>query len=155
MPQNDALATARSTMDKANNFTKSVEGVTPGRFAPKAKPAAPAAAAPKPAASNVGTDLGQKMQNINEYTNAPKMHKGGVVPGKEGEDVPIIAQAGEKIIPADKAGRSSEYRKVFIARRQSRQGGGNAPVKGEAHDSKKAEKSGQPAAKEAGGHVKS
>jgi hypothetical protein len=66
---------------------------------------------------------------------------GGKVPGKKGEAVPIIAHAGETIIPADKSkGRNSEYRKVFVARQQTRQGGGNTPVKGEKHDSKKAEK---------------
>ena len=37
-------------------------------------------------------------------------------------------------------GRKSEYRNVFVARRQTRQGGGNTPVKGEKHDQKKAVK---------------
>src|SRR4029077_11514848 len=101
-------------------------------------------------------ELAAKARNVTEYANAPKMHKGGTVPGKPGEEVPIIAKAGEKVIPAEKSeGRQSEYRKVFVARRQSRQGGGNTSVKGEQHDTKKAEKSGQPSAKEAGGHVKS
>jgi len=63
------------------------------------------------------------------------LHDGGKVP-KTG---PYQLEKGETVIPADKAkGRGSEYRKVFVARRQSRQGGGNTPVKGEKHDSKKA-----------------
>jgi hypothetical protein len=151
----DVLSGAKNAMNKANTFTKSVEGKVPSSFAVKAKPAATPAAPPKAAEPGLGTELGEKARNISDYANAPKMHKGGTVPGKKGEEVPIIAKAGEKVIPADKTeGRSSEYRKVFIARRQSRQDGGNTPVKGEAHDSKKAKKSGQPAAKEAGAHVK-
>ena len=155
----DALSGAKNEISKANNLTKSVEGKTPSSFAVKAKPAAVAPPAPKAAAPSLGSELGEKAANVKAYADAnpaPKMHKGGIVPGKRGEEVPIIAEAGEKVIPADKTeGRTSEYRKVFIARRQSRQGGGNKPVTGEAHNSKKAEKSGQPAAKEAGGHVKS
>ena len=67
---------------------------------------------------DLGEELAAKSRNVNEYLNAPKMHKGGVVSAPEG--------------------RSSEYRKVYVARRQSRQGGGNTPVKGEKHDTKKA-----------------
>ena len=67
---------------------------------------------------DLGEELAAKSRNVNEYLNAPKMHKGGVVSAPEG--------------------RSSEYRKVYVARRQSRQGGGNVPVKGEQHDPKKA-----------------
>lgn len=82
------------------------------------------------------------------------MHEGGKVP-KTGN---YLLEEGETVIPADKTsqGRQSEYRKVYIARRQSRSGGGNAPVKesAEKHDQKKAEKTGQPSAKEAGAHVK-
>ena len=33
----------------------------------------------------------------------PIMHSGGIVPGKEGQDVPIIAKAGERVIPAGQA----------------------------------------------------
>jgi hypothetical protein len=63
------------------------------------------------------------------------MHDGGTVP-KTGD---YTLEEGETVIPADKsAGRGSEYRKVYVARRQSRQGGGNTPAKGEKHDQKKA-----------------
>lgn len=34
------------------------------------------------------------------FPQIPKFHDGGVVPGLPGEDVPIIAQAGETVIPA-------------------------------------------------------
>ena len=151
----DKVAGAKTALAKANAKFPS----------PKPAPAtAPATAAPKPAvkpAMSAGEDaaagIKANQDNVAAYTAAlPKMHKGGIVPGKKGEDVPVLAQAGEKVIPADKAeGRSSEYRKVYVARRQSRQGGGNKPITGEKHDSKKAEKSGQPSAKQAGAHVKS
>ena len=79
----------------------------------------------------------------------PVMHDGGVVK----EDGPVILQKGEKVIPA--SGRQSHYRDVFEARgrqglhkygqaakEQTRQVGGNTPVKGEEHvkGSKKVEK---------------
>jgi hypothetical protein len=79
----------------------------------------------------------------------PIMHDGGVVK----EDGPHYLQKGETVIPA--SGRQSEYRKAFEARgaagkhkygtgagsnttppaakEQTRQGGGNEPVKGEKH----------------------
>lgn len=37
--------------------------------------------------------------------NIPLMHSGGIVPGPRGADVPIMAQAGEQVIPARDAGR--------------------------------------------------
>lgn len=104
-------------------------------------------------------------------------HKGVAKVPKTG---PANLEKGEAVIPKDAAkkhadtidkilggdkmdsenkseGRNSEYRKVYVARKQSRSGGGNKPVTEtpEKHDSKKAEKSGQPSAKQAGGHVKS
>jgi hypothetical protein len=137
------LEAAKGAMAKANNFTKGVEGQTPSRFAVKAKPAATPVAAPARVEPGLGAELGQKAQNISAYAGAQKMHSGGTVPGKPGEEVPIIAQAGEKITPADTAkasGRQSEYRKVYIARQQKRSGGGNKPVTEtpEKHDQKKA-----------------
>jgi hypothetical protein len=51
---------------------------------------------------------------------ALKMHEGGIVPGKKGEDVPVLAQAGEEVISADKVGRSSEYRKVYMGRKKAK-----------------------------------
>ena len=141
----DALSDAKTSMAKANNFTKSVEGKVPSRFAVKAQPAAATPAAPAKAAPGLGNELGDKAKNISDYTNAnpPTMHQGGIVPGKKGQDVPIIAQAGEKVIPAGDvkpAGRQSEYRKVYIARKQARSGGGNKPVTEtpEKHDQPKA-----------------
>jgi hypothetical protein len=155
----DMLNAAKGAMTKASNFTKSVEGTPTSRFAVKAKPTATPMAVPAKAAPGLGAELGAKAANVTQFANAPKMHDGGMVPGKKGEEVPIIAKAGEKITPAENdkpAGRQSEYRKVFIARQQKRGGGGNKPVTEtpEKHDQKKAEKSGQPSAKEAGAHVK-
>jgi hypothetical protein len=60
------------------------------------------------------------------------MHDGGKVP-KTGN---YTLEAGETVLPASK-GRSSDYRKVYV-QRQTRQGGGNTPVKGEKHNQKKA-----------------
>ena len=79
----------------------------------------------------------------------PVMHTGGIVE----KDGPVILQKGEKVIPA--SGRQSHYRDVFeergrqglhkygqSAKQQTRQVGGNTPVKGEQHvkGSKKVEK---------------
>ena len=35
----------------------------------------------------------------------PVLHQGGIVPGPMGADVPIMAQAGERVIPADEVGK--------------------------------------------------
>ena len=40
------------------------------------------------------------------FPQMPKMHTGGIVPGRPGQDVPIMAQAGERVIPANRAGAS-------------------------------------------------
>ena len=145
-PIMDKVNAAKGAMAKAGNYTKSVEGQTPSRFAVKAKPAI---TAPTPAKADpgLGSELGDKAKNVTDYTkaNPPTMHKGGIVPGEKGEDVLVNAQAGEKIIPAKDVkseGRQSEYRKVYIARRQARSGGGNKPVTEtpEKHDQPKAEK---------------
>ena len=137
------LEAAKGAMAKANNFTQRVEGTPTSRFAVKAKPAAAPMAKPAVAAPTLGAELGDKARNVTAYADAQKMHKGGIVPGKPGEEVPIIAQAGETITPAADAkadGRQSEYRKVYIARQQKRSGGGNKPVTEtpEKHDQKKA-----------------
>jgi hypothetical protein len=137
MPQNPAIdkavASAKSTLADANR-----------RFPPaKAKamtPVAKAAAAPtsRPAPlgdASVGPSLQAKQANVQAYSDAlPKLHTGGEVP-KTGD---YKLQAGETVVPA--SGRQSEYRKVYVARRQKRDGGGNAPVKQtpEKHDQKKA-----------------
>ena len=147
MPQNDPVTAAKAALSGAEKkFPGSMAqaiGVTPAGA--RAKATTPTAVAAKPAKTpgeDTAAGLAAKSANVKEYMqNVPKMHKGGKVPGKPGEEVPIIAEAGETVIPADKSkGRQSEYRKVFVARRQSRQGGGNVPATGEKHDSKKAEK---------------
>lgn len=68
----------------------------------------------------------------------------GTMSFKDGGTVPrtglALVHKGEVVIPA---GRTSEYRKVYLNRKnktrtaepQTRQGGGNTPVKGESHDS--------------------
>lgn len=129
-----ALSGAKAALAKANKdfpSPKKAPVVT-------AKPAPVADAAAKGAAPNLGSELRAKQDNVDQYTNAPKMHEGGIVPGKKGEEVPIIAKAGETVVPpVEQKGRASEYRNVFLARRQSRQGGGHTPAKGEQHDAAK------------------
>lgn len=156
----DALAKAKSTLSGA-------EKTFPGSMAKGAgvTPAAqrkPAVTTPTPA-SKIGGNK-PDVQAASDFARSQGvgggavgtigvMHEGGKVP----ETGNYTLEKGETVIPADKsAGRNSEYRKVFIARRQARSGGGNAPVKesAEKHDSKKAEKTGQPHAKQAGAHVK-
>lgn len=39
-----------------------------------------------------------------EMMGLPVLHQGGVVPGPRGAEVPIMAQAGERVIPANQAG---------------------------------------------------
>lgn len=39
--------------------------------------------------------------------NIPLMHKGGIVPGPRGADVPIMAQAGEMVTPMNDVGRGN------------------------------------------------
>ena len=126
----DKVAGAKTALAKANAKFPSPKAV------PATAPATPAAKPAMSAGEDAAAGIKAKQANIAEYNAAlPKMHKGGVVSAPEG--------------------RSSEYRKVFVSRRQSRQGGGNKSVVGEKHDSKKADKSGQPSAKQAGAHVKS
>lgn len=57
--------------------------------------------------------------DIRQAALAPTMHKGGTVPGKPGQEVMIKALAGEKIIPASE-GRNSEYRKVYVGRKNNK-----------------------------------
>jgi len=42
--------------------------------------------------------------------NIPLLHQGGIVPGRPGEDVLAILQAGEKVIPVDEVKRGEESR---------------------------------------------
>lgn len=132
MSSSNPLAAAKATLAGAKRAFPSAQ-TTP---AAPAKTAAPAAKA----APTLTDELKSKQDNVMEYKNTlPKMHTGGVVPGKEGQEVPIMAKAGETVIPA---GRKSEYRQVYdkraAAKKQTRQGGGNTPVVGEKHDQPKA-----------------
>jgi hypothetical protein len=131
MPQNDALANAKNALAGANKkfpgAMAASAGVKPAgaRVTPPVKvaPTEPAKATP-----TLGDELKAKSDNVDQYiANTPKMHQGGVVK----------APATDSKVE----GRNSEYRKVFVARRQSRSGGGNKPVteSPEKHDSKKAE----------------
>ena len=130
----DALSDAKATLAGANK-----------KFPSPAKPAAAKPAVAKPAAKpstmgdpTLAPSIKAKQDNINQYQqNAPKMHTGGVVP-KTGV---YTLQQGETVTPA--ASRQSEYRKVYIARKQKNDVGGNSPApqgNEEKHDQTKAAK---------------
>jgi hypothetical protein len=92
------LSAAKSALAKANAFTKSVEGKTPGMYAPKPAPVmAPKVATPKMPANpqgDVGKELADKARNVAQYgDNVPKMHKGGVVK----EDGVVELKKGETV----------------------------------------------------------
>jgi hypothetical protein len=142
-PIAEKVAKAKSVLHGAEGkfpgAMASASGVTPAgaRVTPVAK-----VTPPKPRTEGEDTAAGLKavQDNVNQYqqANAPKMHTGGTVP-KTGI---YTLEKGEEVIPK---GRASEYRKVFLNRKtktadakpQTRQDGGNTPVKGESHDSGK------------------
>ena len=150
MAQSDPLAAAKSALSKAEGDFHGAQaaavGVKPAgqRNLPAVK--APAKAKPMPTTAD---ELKAKQSNVEQFEKAqaptptgnaaPKMHTGGVVP-KTGV---YTLQEGETVIPVNKAaaGRTSEYRKVYLnrktktndAKQQTRQGGGNSPVQGESH----------------------
>lgn len=141
-PIANAVAKAKSTLARANKDF-------PSSMAPESTRAKSQTLVAKARPiSNQGSDNTEGMAGSLKFRAdqekalgmLPKMHKGGKVPGKPGEEVPIMAEAGETVIPADKAQRQSEYRKVYLARRQKRGEGGNSPAEGEKHDQKKATK---------------
>ena len=77
----DPLAGAKAALNKANDYTKSVEGTTPSRFAPK--PSGQHAAAPykmarsggeKPKGEMADTAQGiaDKAKNVQDYADAQK-----------------------------------------------------------------------------------
>ena len=138
--QGDPLATAKNVLAGANKFEKSADPTGAQKPKPATIPSAPAAK-PTSDATNLGAELGAKAANVKQYSdNLPKMHTGGDVPA----DGDYKLLMGEKVIPA--SGRQSEYRKAFeergrqglhkygqSAKEQTRQVGGNTPVKGEEH----------------------
>jgi hypothetical protein len=136
----DPLASAKSALAKANkDFPSSMANGAGAPSAAKAPQAKPAIAKPTP---NVGNELKAKQDNVNQFVaSLPKMHQGGKVPA----DGPYNLKEGETVVPADKTGRNSEYRKVYINRKtkttdakpQTRQEGGNKPAQGEKHPGKK------------------
>ena len=77
----DPLAGAKAALNKANDYTKSVEGTTPSRFAPK--PSGQHAAAPYKMARSAGSkpvgevqdtadSLADKAKNVRDYEEAQK-----------------------------------------------------------------------------------
>src|SRR5271154_7134800 len=124
----DPISAAKGAMTKANDFTEAVEGKTPSQFAVKAKPSA---ASPAPAKAAPSSRTSMAADNIKAAADVAKgvgmtgvgtlgtFHKGGVV-SEDGKPLPVSEPKAQ--------GRDSEYRKVFVARRQARSGGGNKPV---------------------------
>jgi hypothetical protein len=144
--QGDALSTAKKVLAGANKFEKSADPT--GALVPKSQPTSTAVKAKAPMTP---TQHSGSVQDLNHQTaeaegakygmkGVPVMHTGGIVQ----KDGPVILQKGEKVIPA--SGRQSHYRDVFeergrqglhkygqSAKQQTRQVGGNTPVKGEEH----------------------
>lgn len=148
----DALSTAKAALASSNKKFPGAMAASAG-VKPAGARVAPvkAATSTTPPASARENTRQQNIQAVRDVARNAGMtgvgtlgtlHEGGVVP-KTG---PYQLEEGETVIPADKTdkaltGRQSEYRKVYIARRQARSGGGNKPVTetAEKHDQKKAE----------------
>ena len=92
----DALADAKAALAHANKTFPS----------PAPKPA-PVVKSPMPApkAPSLGEELGAKTRNINEYVNAPKMHKGGPVLA----DGVYSMKAGEHVLTAAEADKARKH----------------------------------------------
>lgn len=74
-----ALAAAKSKMSDANALTKSVEGTTPSRFAPKpvgqhadAPYKMARSATPAKDTTDLGAELRAKSENVKQYEDATK-----------------------------------------------------------------------------------
>lgn len=104
MPTHDPIAGAKKALSTAQNYTKSVEGADTSRFAPKvsqsmARTTTPVARAAKH--PQVPTTWGGATSGIiANGGKLPTMHRGGVVPGKPGEEKVVKLEAGEKVTPA-------------------------------------------------------
>lgn len=95
-----ALAKAASTLKGAKDFTKSVNkqaGVPDKSDAPKASPAAAPTAKPAAQDSGLGAELKAKAENVKQYDDAQKFHKGGKIK-KDGKQV-VDAEKGETVLP--------------------------------------------------------
>jgi hypothetical protein len=102
-PVKSALAGAKSTLAKANDFTRSSEGKNPGMFAPKAAPKAAPVPAPAPKSSETGLSeeahsagegIKARMENENaarkvlgSFKKGGKVKKTGLYKLHEGEEV--------------------------------------------------------------------
>lgn len=98
------LSGAIGALSKAKGLTKSVEGTDKSMFAPKSgahprvtTPVGKAASKPPRVPSTWGAATRSILENNGQL---PKMHKGGVVPGKPGEEKVVKLEAGEKVTPA-------------------------------------------------------
>lgn len=103
MPNNDEiLKGAKKALARADSFTKSVEGTTQSRFAPKPAPAAAAPAKASPA-SGLAQEAESAAQGLKARGDQVKtlgsFKKGGIVP-KTGN---YKLHKDEKVIPAEKA----------------------------------------------------
>lgn len=50
--------------------------------------------------------LGKQVTPEINFPNLPRFHQGGIVPGRPGQEVPAILEAGERVIPANRAAPS-------------------------------------------------
>jgi hypothetical protein len=123
-PVNAKLQTAKNVLSGAKSFSKSADPT--GSLTPKPV-ASPIKAEPKsPASSSLPPGINSRAGNIAANrdilapgdTSMPVMHDGGTVQ-KTG---PAYLQKGEEVISA-KNGRASEYRKVYLGRKQKKSAG--------------------------------
>ena len=130
-----AVSKAKSTLAKSSkDFPSSMANdIVPKAATPKAQTRTSAQAKKD---DGMYQGVGESLHyNAEQAAGLPKYHKGGIVE----ETGPALLEKGEEVIPA-KSTRQSEYRKVYLARRQKRGEGGNSPAQGEKHDQKKAVK---------------
>lgn len=98
----DPLTGAKKALSTARRFTQSVEGTDKSQFAPKVTPSRQTTPIVRAAKTpQVPTTWGGATSDIIAHGGKlPQMHKGGVVPGKPGEEKVVKLEAGEKVTPA-------------------------------------------------------
>lgn len=58
-------------------------------------------------------DVGDVHIGIPHLDHIPTLHQGGLIPGLRGTEVPILAQAGERVIPLDQVANSGSSNNTF------------------------------------------
>ncbi len=105
-----ALTTAKKTLQNAQNFSRQVTGTPMASPSPTMQVPNKPANKPASSVSALGESLRAKQQNVDAYAKQyPKMHNGGIIPGKSGHEVNITALAGEKVTPTHMADSGDSF----------------------------------------------